>query len=192
MQIVNKKGVGDYLCKIFHPKCFKTTNFDRFRYGVSLRYVFKISCQILKYSDYAQRRLDSYSQSIMGNLHALCQLASFTRWPQRSKHLYNMGVFERRDYRAVILQENSTVELCLHDSFYDVAFTDPSILFWHCARGFCNCLRDRITFNILKFLVVLSFVQVVINKTINFLRWITRWGSICVFIIHILQFQFLC
>ena len=36
-----------------HPKCFKTTNFDRFRYGVSLRYVFKISCQIPKYSDYA-------------------------------------------------------------------------------------------------------------------------------------------
>ena len=31
MQIVNKKGVGDSLCKIFHPKCFKTTNFDRFR-----------------------------------------------------------------------------------------------------------------------------------------------------------------
>ena len=53
MQIVNKKGVGDSLCKIFHPKCFKTTNFDRFRYGVSLRYVFKISCQIPKYSDYA-------------------------------------------------------------------------------------------------------------------------------------------
>ena len=53
MQIVNKKGVGDSLCKIFHPKCFKTTNFDRFRYGVSLRYVFKISCQIRKYSDYA-------------------------------------------------------------------------------------------------------------------------------------------
>ena len=52
MQIVNKKGVGDSLCKIFHPKCFKTTNFDRFRYGVSLRYVFKISCQIPKYSDY--------------------------------------------------------------------------------------------------------------------------------------------
>ena len=39
MQIVNKKGVGDSLCNIFHPKCFKTTNFDRFRYGVSLRYV---------------------------------------------------------------------------------------------------------------------------------------------------------
>ena len=53
MQIVNKKGIGDSLCKIFHPKCFKTTNFDRFRYGVSLRYVFKISCQIPKYSDYA-------------------------------------------------------------------------------------------------------------------------------------------
>ena len=53
MQIVNKKGVGDSLCKIFHPKCFKTTNFDRFRYGVSLRYVFKISCQIPKNSDYA-------------------------------------------------------------------------------------------------------------------------------------------
>ena len=53
MQIVNKKGVGDSLCKIFHPKCFKTSNFDRFRYGVSLRYVFKISCQIPKYSDYA-------------------------------------------------------------------------------------------------------------------------------------------
>ena len=53
MQIVNKKGVGDSLCKIIHPKCFKTTNFDRFRYGVSLRYVFKISCQIPKYSDYA-------------------------------------------------------------------------------------------------------------------------------------------
>ena len=40
-----------------------------------------------------------------------------------------MEVFERRDYRAVILQENSTVQLCLYDSFYDVAFTDPSILF---------------------------------------------------------------
>ena len=40
-----------------------------------------------------------------------------------------MKVFERRHYRAVILQENSTVELCLHDSFYDVAFTDPSVLF---------------------------------------------------------------
>ena len=53
MQIVNKKGVGDSLCKIFHPKCFKTTNFDRFRYGVSLRYVYKISCQIPKYSNYA-------------------------------------------------------------------------------------------------------------------------------------------
>ena len=53
MQIVNKKGVGDSLCKIFHPKCFKTTNFDRFRYRVNLRYVFKISCQIPKYSDYA-------------------------------------------------------------------------------------------------------------------------------------------
>ena len=26
-----------------------------------------------------QRRLDSYSQSIMGNLHALCRLASFRR-----------------------------------------------------------------------------------------------------------------
>ena len=36
---------------------------------------------------------------------------------------------KERDYRAVILQENSTVQLCLYDSFYDVAFTDPSILF---------------------------------------------------------------
>ena len=53
MRIVKKKGVGDSLCKIFHPKCLKTTNFDRFCYGVSLRYVFKISCQIPKYSDYA-------------------------------------------------------------------------------------------------------------------------------------------
>ena len=61
-----------------------------------------------------------------------------------------MGVFERRDYRAVILQENNTVQLCLYDSFYDVAFTDLSILFDICMRGFCNCLRDKITFNILK------------------------------------------
>ena len=60
-----------------------------------------------------------------------------------------MEVFERRDCRVVILQENSTVQLCLYDSFYDVAFTDPSILFC-IARGFCNCLRDRIAFNILK------------------------------------------
>ena len=36
---------------------------------------------------------------------------------------------KERDYQAVILQENSTVQLCLYDSFYDVAFTDPSILF---------------------------------------------------------------
>ena len=42
---------------------------------------------IAEYSSYmvddyiikVQRRLDSYSQSIMGNLHALCRLASFTR-----------------------------------------------------------------------------------------------------------------
>ena len=40
-----------------------------------------------------------------------------------------MEVFERRDYPAVILQENSTVQLYLCDSFYGVAFTDPSILF---------------------------------------------------------------
>ena len=57
-----------------------------------------------------------------------------------------MEVFERRDYRVVILQENSAVQLCLYDSFHNVAFTDPS----NCARGFCNSLRDRITFNILK------------------------------------------
>ena len=62
-----------------------------------------------------------------------------------------MEVFERRDYRAVILHENSTVQLCLYDSFHDVAFTDPSILF-DIARGVSvtNCLRDEITFNILK------------------------------------------
>ena len=44
-------------------------------------------------------------------------------------NISRIEVFERRDSRAVILQENSTVELCHHDSFYDVAFTDPSILF---------------------------------------------------------------
>ena len=42
-----------------------------------------------------------------------------------SKVNMNTEVFERGDYWAVILQENSTVQLCL----YDVAFTDPSILF---------------------------------------------------------------
>ena len=36
---------------------------------------------------------------------------------------------KERDYRAVIFQENNTVQLCLYDSFYDVAFSDPSILF---------------------------------------------------------------
>ena len=34
-----------------------------------------------------------------------------------------MEVFERRDYRVVILQENSAVQLCLYDSFHNVAFT---------------------------------------------------------------------
>ena len=72
-------------------------------------------------------------------------IGSTTRWPQRSKHLWNMEVFERRDCPGLILQENSTVQLYLCDSFYDCAFTDPSILFWHCTRGFCHCLRDEIT-----------------------------------------------
>ena len=47
-----------------------------------------------------------------------------------------MEVFERRDYRAVILLENSTVQLCLYDSFYDVAFTDPSTIFFTLRVGF--------------------------------------------------------
>ena len=45
-KIVNRKGAVYSLCKMFHPKCFKTTNFDGFRQGVGLRNVFQISCQI--------------------------------------------------------------------------------------------------------------------------------------------------
>ena len=54
MDIVNRKGVVYSLYKTFHPKCFKTktTNFDGLRQGVSLLYVFQISCQIPN-SDYA-------------------------------------------------------------------------------------------------------------------------------------------
>ena len=52
MDIANRKGVVYSLYKTFHPKCFKTTNFDGLRQGVSLLYVFQISCQIPN-SDYA-------------------------------------------------------------------------------------------------------------------------------------------
>ena len=44
-----------------------------------------------------------------------------------------MEVFKRRDHRAVILQENSSVQRCLYNSFYDVAFNDP-IYFFDIAR----------------------------------------------------------
>ena len=52
--------------------------------------------------------------------------------------------------QSVILEENSTVHLYLCDSFYGVAFTDPSILF-DIARGVSvNCLRGEISLNISK------------------------------------------
>ena len=77
MQIVNKKGVGDSLCKILHPKCFKTTNFDRFRYGVGLRYVYKISCQIPKYSNYAINiainNIFNVANLVMESINTVCE-----------------------------------------------------------------------------------------------------------------------
>ena len=36
MKIVNRKGVVYSLCKTFHPKCFKTANFDGFRQEVRI------------------------------------------------------------------------------------------------------------------------------------------------------------
>ena len=38
MQRANKTEVEDSLCQTFHPKCFRTTNFDRFRQAVSFQY----------------------------------------------------------------------------------------------------------------------------------------------------------
>ena len=49
---MNKKGSEDSLCKIFNPKCFKTTNFDRFPWIPSRNECSKFSCQISN-SDYA-------------------------------------------------------------------------------------------------------------------------------------------
>jgi hypothetical protein len=43
MQKVKKTGVEGSLRKIFNPKCFRTTNFDRFREAVSLQHVLEIS-----------------------------------------------------------------------------------------------------------------------------------------------------
>ena len=40
-----------------------------------------------------------------------------------------MEAFDRRDCQAVILQENSPIGFYRCDPVYDVAFTDPSILF---------------------------------------------------------------
>ena len=45
MQIVNKKGEGDSLCKISHAKCFRTKIFDRFHQGMSRRHGFRILLQ---------------------------------------------------------------------------------------------------------------------------------------------------
>ena len=45
MQIVNKKGEEDSLCKTSHAKCFRTKIFDRFHQGMSRRHGFRIPLQ---------------------------------------------------------------------------------------------------------------------------------------------------
>ena len=42
MQIVNKKGEKDSLCKTSHAKCFRTKIFDRVHQGMSRRHLFRI------------------------------------------------------------------------------------------------------------------------------------------------------
>ena len=36
MQVVKKEGAKDSLCKSSNARCFRTTNFDGFHYGVSV------------------------------------------------------------------------------------------------------------------------------------------------------------
>ena len=53
MQIVNKKGEKDSLCKTSHAKCFRTKIFDRVHQGMSRRHLFRIPLQNSEFNLYA-------------------------------------------------------------------------------------------------------------------------------------------
>ena len=108
MQILNKKGPEDSLCKTSHSKCFKTTNFDRFKQIPSRNKSFKFSN-----SDYAiDNVLVSYFVSIWF-LHArtstlICENTLLLSCLDQEENVYQMrgsgkGFAGRQRYVDILL-----------------------------------------------------------------------------------------